>query len=128
MTDRLAEIEARAAKATEGPWVMLGDEIGGQCGWKIKAQPSPILRGFTKTIAWLPAPEELPYLYDAELLAHSRDDIPWLCSQLRTAQADNARLREALKECAFKLANCYVERTAADADPVIVIARAALKE
>lgn len=94
---RLAEIEARAAAATPGPWNFYHrsggdrpaagiDERSG-LGWEwdedppYNAPPEP-MRGVLALGA------------DAAFIAHAREDVPALCAALREAWAEIERLQQ----------------------------------
>lgn len=83
---RLAEIEARAKAATEGPWI------------ESEMQVAAVTRG---VIAVIPTPR-VGGVFDCQqnkaFIAHAREDIPYLLTTLRAAEAREARLREALTE------------------------------
>ena len=71
---RLEEIEARAEKATKGPWEAQIPAMTGE--W-----PKAKVRGL-KIVGRLYGFAMVP-TDDAEFVANSRQDIPWLCEQLR---------------------------------------------
>ena len=80
---RLAEIRARVEAATEGPWsVYRGDRIGTYV-------TRPDLAGVARewSLTWSDA--------DAEFIAHSRTDVPWLLGQVE--------LRDKALEAVMKL-------------------------
>lgn len=78
--ERLAEIEARAAAATEGPWAVEHGRI-----WQGLPFPEAVevatLRG---SRTWLP---------DAAFIAHTRADVPWLVEQVHIRDAAIAAVR-----------------------------------
>jgi hypothetical protein len=91
MIDRIAEIEARTKKATDGPWISI-EEIQGGLGQgghlrllfqAVKASGENLLR----------LPSTIRSKHDAAFIAHARQDIPFLL-------AEHHRLTEALREIA----------------------------
>jgi hypothetical protein len=82
MTDRIAEIAARCEAATQGPW---------ETNWLDDCFIEP-------RICMIPA--NGCYDYDkfganSEFIAHAREDIPYLLSQLAEREKEIERLREA---------------------------------
>lgn len=73
-TQRLAEIEARVAAATPGPWRTWNDGhvgcIDGHIG------------GIFAPTAGSQSYRRMP---DARFVAHAREDVPWLIERLREA-------------------------------------------
>jgi len=89
--DRLAEIEARAAAATAGPWE---DDH-----WHDDDEmPHTVVRIGTHLVV------NLDNLDDAAFIAAARSDVPWLCSQLRESLAEAEKLRAELARVAPFLA------------------------
>lgn len=95
--ERLAEIAQRAEKATEGPWIAF---IKSQ----VVAVGVPLLEQHAcdKIVHWtgfdasgVPIQEQQR---NAKFIAHAREDVPWLLSELEAADAENARLRSLLAE------------------------------
>lgn len=91
---RLAEIAARVAKATEGPWGMVdGDntvysnprEAKNGFGTNFDAQICEMVEDMDT--------DDISY-EDAEFIAHARDDVPWLLDQLAKARELLRRLDE----------------------------------
>ena len=84
MTDRVAEIRKREQEASNGPWWYDGRDIfHKKHGTNLDAIIVPLPETWHKTQA---VPDA-----DAEFIAHARDDIPWLLSEL-------AALQEGLRE------------------------------
>lgn len=88
MTDeeRLAEIEARAAKATAGPWAVDGSSA------------ADIALGVTygdDTETWVQSStghiddEGGHTVDDAQFIAHARTDVPWLVERVRALTAEH---------------------------------------
>jgi hypothetical protein len=98
--EQLAEIEARAAKAAEGPWgVWNGTDLF----------PIDDVKG-EKQIADCDVgemAEDVDYLKDqranSEFIARSREDIPKLCAALRAARAENRSHLDVIIKLANKL-------------------------
>lgn len=85
-TTRLAEIQTRAATATEGPWY-------------VEAHQPTLTRRVVSDNHMLDA--NLGYLgnsnqAEAEFIAHARADVPWLIEQLRQRDAEIEELRTKL--------------------------------
>lgn len=75
---RLDEIEARVNAATEGPWEVKTDGA----------------------LSWVsPHGAYSDYYADNVFIAHAREDVPWLASELRAARAREEQLRSALLLC-----------------------------
>lgn len=71
--DRLDEIEARANAATEGPWFVSDDAV-----WVDRGEGNA--DGITGPLA--------PWCFgEADFIAHSRTDVPWLIEQVRKRDA-----------------------------------------
>ncbi len=112
ITERLAAIRERCAKATPGPWET--EECHGQdtiwidvCGPK----EDEILHGEPLYIGQIESPQRAQIIADLEFAAHARDDIPWLLKQLELARdlamqrsimldESRAKLAEAQKDSA----------------------------
>jgi hypothetical protein len=74
--DRLAEIEARVAAATEGPWT---SRVIDQRQYVMGPGASVALTGYVDD-------EDVPFddvAADATFIAHARQDVPWLIAQVR---------------------------------------------
>jgi hypothetical protein len=82
MSDRIEEIKERVDKATPGPWVSeceVGETFiwnANKTGWR---GPGPALVVDDEYIS----PE------NADFIAHSRDDIPYLLTRLASVEAEN---------------------------------------
>lgn len=109
--EQLQEIEARAAAATAGPWVVEGgsplmvgsigkpwiDEFSGEAqpsfvcnaGSGNDSQPLHFLQRYCD-------PEQQA-LANAAFIAHAREDIPALTKKVRRQQAENEKLLKALR-------------------------------
>jgi len=87
-TDRLAEIQDRADKATDGPWF-------------VEAHQPTLTRRVVSDDHTLDA--SLGYLgnsnqADAAFIAAARDDVPWLVTELRAARTQLAIREEQVAE------------------------------
>lgn len=108
---RVDEIEAREQAATQGPWALdtdwcdCGDGYGcshGEYPCGIDVPSIQVAWGFAKDRpdATKHAAEivdefgENATMADGEFIVHSREDVKWLCQQLRTALADTRRVEE----------------------------------
>jgi len=78
---RLEEIEARAAKATPGPWRWIPHK--GDPYWRYE------LQGASRHVGVWPE--------DADFIAACREDNPWLCQVVREFLAQYAAMREPLE-------------------------------
>jgi len=78
--DRLAEIKTRADAATEGPWVrdMHSPDMSGRSGWYIRGPRKLGLRSMVLNSRMLSG--------DAEFIAASREDVPWLVDQVESLE------------------------------------------
>jgi len=83
-TDRLAEIEAREAAATAGPWGLEGGE-------EYDGHGPLFLTSYSKHVNLNVDHLSPP---DADFIAHGRVDIPWLIVQLKQARGLAAALME----------------------------------
>ena len=77
---RLDEIKARAEAATEGPWVrdMHSPDMSGRSGWYIRGPRKLGLRSMVLNSRMLSG--------DAEFIAASREDVPWLVDQVESLE------------------------------------------
>lgn len=98
---RLAEIKARAEKATPGPWEVEGPETetyrpGGKCdGIRTLANPSQCLgrdREYFPSIVVADSGVYPPCLLDAEFIVSARTDVPDMADALEEARALLERL------------------------------------
>lgn len=92
---RLEEIQARADKATDGPWAAHVDRFQDESYRDIDGAwiPGVAEKGFyegDKPALSMLDPE------DAEFIAHAREDVPWLIEQVRKR---DAALRAVLDLC-----------------------------
>jgi len=88
---RLEEIEARAARATPGPWESDGVRVYSdysRCRYNLVADCD-------LELAIKGTEPQLPQ--DPDFIAHAREDVPWLCRVMRELIAQNAAMREALE-------------------------------
>lgn len=81
---RLDEIQARANAATPGPWECMGETVFGTYSYIRKCKSHwPI----TETA------RNKDHEKNGMFIAHAREDIPWLISELRSAQQEVRRLQ-----------------------------------
>jgi hypothetical protein len=85
MTDRLAQIQARADAATDGPWASVGRGL-------VETIPEFDLHRFDVMPEIIAATKLLDA--DAEFIAHARMDIPALLAMVRERDAALERVRE----------------------------------
>jgi len=88
---RLEEIEARAAKATPGPWESDGVRVysyHSKCKYGLVADCD-------LELAIKGAEPQLPY--DPDFIAHTREDVPWLRQIVRELLAQYAAMQEPLE-------------------------------
>jgi len=83
---RLKELEARAAKATPGPWKLQTHVVEPQGS-------SQVIRCDDRIDFW-----NDESCANAKFIANAREDVPWLCQTIRRLVAQNAAMREALEE------------------------------
>ena len=98
---RLEEIEARAEKATPGPWEAKSDYAESDNGCTLIGAGKSIAH-FYKRIS---PGGTLLHRRDCEFAASAREDVPWLCqivrqlvARLEEVEAKNAAMRGALEE------------------------------
>lgn len=122
---RVAEIEKRAEKATEGPWEWSG--AGGEYYGLTSLKGKDVLEVHDGIVysEYSSDPATVSCGYEDSLfIPHAREDIPWLLSQLRAAWKREAALRAAMK-----IASEWAERVSlgTDATPRIVGAMALIQ-
>jgi len=78
---RIAEIDARATAATDGPWWPVDS---GCTGFDVACSPDVHVASFLREC-------------DAAFIAHARTDIPWLIEQVQALAQENAQMRAALE-------------------------------
>lgn len=76
--DELTAIEARAAKATVGPWIYFGEPQDNVFWGEIRSAAD---EGGFAHIADTPELDERDN--DFEFIAHAREDVPLLCKTIR---------------------------------------------
>lgn len=93
-------------KWTAGPWVSLGshESEGFDCYW-IKAQPSPMLRGFTKDVAAVTGPQGGEAEANARLIAAAPEMAKLIADIEESLTADGTYrlLREACQQMLAKI-------------------------
>ena len=87
--DAVAEIEARAQKATPGPWVYFGEPDDNVFWGEIRSAAED---GSFAHITDTPELDERDN--DMEFIAHARQDIPALCATVRALRELNKGLAE----------------------------------
>lgn len=89
-----AEIRAREKAATKGPWIAShrhggvsdnADAVGG-LGLDIEGPPEPEENG------------QFALAADAQFIAHAREDVPRLLSEIERLRAERDELREEIRE------------------------------
>ena len=85
--DALAEIKARTAAASPGPWRAGPNHLIG--GWWVQNEDSRQREG---------ALADFVSKADAEFIAHARTDVPVLVGTLESALREIVRLEQRLKE------------------------------
>jgi len=100
---RLEEIEARAARATPGRWESQERQlvlfVGNDTKIVCQCHPWPI----TDEV-WEQAKTDMIFI------AHSREDVPWLCQVARELLAQNAAMRAALERIEELLWEAYSQQ------------------
>ena len=94
---RIAEITARCEAATPGPWYAKENWLIG--GFSITTKDAYPHDERVPEIATMASKE------NAEFIAHSRSDIPYLLSEVKRLTAENERLREAISKYCHN--DCY---------------------
>lgn len=79
---RLAAIEHRLAQATPGPWTAFG--VGE--GYPAQVLSARIVEGRAMLVG------VYPLAADAAFMAHAREDVQWLVTQLRAREHGSRRL------------------------------------
>lgn len=97
--DRLAEIEAREAAATPGPWHRLDFAHDANDVW--------IGPSFRNVIAQV-VPDDASA--DAAFIAHAREDVPWLLAEVRRLRAIEAAARDVLDCCEAETKPCSLRQ------------------
>lgn len=87
--EQLAEIEARAKAATEGPWHRHLPENSGVCNWSAGIEWEVITGGTVQ---------------DHEFIAHARQDIPDLIAAYREQEKRIAELEGVVSGLAYNAA------------------------
>jgi hypothetical protein len=92
--DRIEEIKERLSKASDGPWESNEDDFYITCGRKIIA----VAQNVNVPIKQIEA--------NQQLIAHAREDIPFLLSRISALEAEVKEYKEKLskyerKECLF---------------------------
>lgn len=85
MSDRLDEIRGRVGKATIGPWISEHDGKfidGGDQDWIVSECGSCHIKDCTCGYCDRIPESGVLYPHDAEFIAHSREDIPYLLSEV----------------------------------------------
>jgi len=90
---RLEEIEARAAKATPGPWEVKSGHVESDDRCALVGAGKPIAHFYRRIT---PGGTFL-HRRDCEFAASAREDVPWLCRVMRELIAQNAAMREPLE-------------------------------
>lgn len=109
---KLKEIRAREAKAAPGPWKYYSGQRG---VYSADGKYVCTRAGYMGKLSRHFDDANMPFI------THARSDIPYLIARVE-------RLEAALAEVTTALAQTYVEKSAADSDPRIIRARAALEE
>ena len=78
--ERLKEIAGRVEKATDGPWQT---RFIHRLFCRVRESPGDLAFNTKPKEDWV----------DADFIAHSRSDIPWLLQELSAADAENVGLR-----------------------------------
>lgn len=119
---RLEEIEQREAKATPGPWRLCGC---GKCAqvWSLPVDVMVAVGLGAKDESYTcgEGADDEQVQSNADFIARSRSDIPWLVSQLRAALSENEEMREERNEARATAAametRVEVMEAALDIDP-----------
>ncbi len=93
MKDRLTEIKNRADRATKGLWTY-SESIDGRRGEVTSADGCPIRADFHPT-DYSPL-SKIIKKQNAEFIAHSREDIPYLLAHIESVEKNLASARMAL--------------------------------
>ena len=102
LLERIGEIEARAAKATPGPWQADGQFVRPSHGSPQYAECGHLEKSWNEeTFA------------NAQFVAHAREDVPWLCetvrqlvARLEEVEAQNAAMLKRIRKLEEALIWC----------------------
>ena len=118
--EELTQIKERAEKASEGPWdVDVPVDYCANCenGYEI----------VQSELFLAPIVAELKNREDAEFIAHAREDIPKLITEIEALRTENQRYRKALEEIrnkgTYELNNALKTDCAWIADEALEVAR-----
>jgi hypothetical protein len=104
---RLAEIRARADKATPGPWYRADGDLEGFPG-SVDVQDE-------RSFGICSMAERGAYADSADFIAHARADIPWLLERLRDSALECVSAYGQAEDACLRLAAAERERDAAQA-------------
>ena len=111
MTDRLAEIKARCEAATPGPWCKVSDlpDYGVASMNHPGTLPDPVVTLNRKYRA--PGRPNLGCSeFDADFIAHAREDIPFLLAEVERLRALEAEHKRQWMEDKYEMGNLRAER------------------
>jgi hypothetical protein len=130
--ETLDALEKAHEAATDGPWHAIGTDPaeGGDWFW-IKAQPSPMLRGFTHEIGVINGSQLDPVqAANTTLIILARNNLPALIEAARerdALRAENERLREAMDRAAQVIEKNLGRQDEKVADAAVILRRASPK-
>lgn len=98
MTDRIAEIEARWANATKGPWYLERDDRDyGAIGYRVTDGAGSDLAQVSEET--YPDEAIARAACDATAIAHAPEDVAYLLQRVRELEAGLHRAQELLARC-----------------------------
>lgn len=89
--ERLAEIKARAEKATPGPWFLRDEGTFGEVLVQYRTEPHGFRFPVARAVRSTPG-----YAESAEFIAHARQDVPDLVAEVERLREENEELLEAI--------------------------------
>lgn len=102
MTKRLQEIRERESKATAGPWVT--DDVA-RVG--VGEPYGPFLATCKPSVHDWPVRQQEQD--DAEFIAHAREDVPWLLSEMERLETARQEAQESYNAAKGELTNMQAE-------------------
>ena len=110
MTERLDEIQARVRDSSSGPWDVSGQSV------------------LSQVVRSIPVAQNVFSPWDADFIAHSREDVPYLLAEVTRLRAIIEEAKGLLTPTAFELDNGYTSKKALFAGQILDILAKATPE